>query len=264
MVVSASTANLLRGHFELEPLDAHTLKGFTRPVELFRVLGPTGARTRLEAAALSGLTPHVGRQRESALLAADWQEVREGADRVVVIRGEAGIGKSRIIHQFRQTLLGQPVRVLEYFCSPMAQATSLAPVVANLEGLVQERTGEGGTREAKLEAVETLIREHPGLGADAIPLLAALLSIPGADERAIVDMSPARRRSRTLEVLRAFMTSSAERVPLALLVEDAHWADPSTLDLLDLIVRESPGGRTISASPAVRSFSPRGRGLTCR
>lgn len=244
VIVSGVTGKLIRGHFELQPLDVHILKGFTRPVDLFRVVRPTDARTRFEASALDGLTPHVGREKESAELAALWREVRMGADRVVLVRGEAGIGKSRMLHQFRSTL-GESRRVLECFCSPLTQATALAPVLAMLDSAVAERAQRHTPPLSKLEALRSLLGEHQRLGHEALPLIGSLLSLPGADESALDDLSPVRRRARTLEVLRAWLASTAERAPVAFLVEDAHWADPSSLELLDMLVRDNPGGRTL-------------------
>ncbi len=245
VLVSASTAKLVHGHFELQSLDEQMLKGFTRPVEIFRVLRPTGARTKFEAAARGRLTPHVGREKESAELASAWKEVQNGADRVVVVRGEAGIGKSRIVHQFRHAAIEEGALVLECFCSPLTQATALSPIIEMLNGRVAERAQEKTTPQAKLEALGSMLGEHSRFGKDALPLMATLLSIPGADEGPLQELSPVRRRARTLEIMRAWMASSAERVPLVLLVEDAHWTDPSTLDLLDLLVRQPPGGRTL-------------------
>ncbi len=160
------------------------------------------------------------------------------------MRGEAGIGKSRIVHHFRRTALAEGAVVLECFCSPLTQATALAPLVEMLDGRVTERA-RGETPQAKFEALADLLGEHARFGTDVLPLMAALLSIPGADETAIQEMSPVRRRVRTLEILREWMAWSAEQLPLALLVEDVHWADPSTLDFLDLVIRDSPGGRTL-------------------
>jgi class 3 adenylate cyclase len=254
VVVSATTATVLHGHFELQPLEARSLKGFSRPIELFRVIRPTGARTKFEAAARRGLTPHVGRHEQSAVLARTWDEVRSGADRVVIVRGEAGIGKSRIVHQFRNTALEEPVRVLECICSPLTQATALAPIIAMLEGILVARSEKDPTPQAKLDALRSLLDEHSRFGADALPLVAALLSIPGADESAIRDLSPVRRRAGTLEILRQWLAWAAERVPVALFVEDVHWSDPSTLDLLDLLALESPGGRTLICITARPEF----------
>ena len=245
VLVSASTARLIDGYFELQSLDSQILKGFTRPIKLFRVVRPTGARTKFEATARGRLTPHIGREKESEALAAAWKEVQEGADRVVVVRGEAGIGKSRIVHHFRHTMLAEGTGVLECFCSPLTQATAFAPVIEMLDGRVVDRAQGQTTPQAKLAGLASLLAEHSRFGADVLPLMAALLSIPCADETPIQQLSPVRRRARTLEILREWMAWSAERLPLALLIEDIHWADPSTLDFLDLVVQQNPGGRTL-------------------
>ena len=245
IVISGATAKLVQGHFELQPLQSHTLKGFTRTVELFRVIEPTGARTRFEAAARGRLTPHVGRERELDELARAWSDVRDGADRLVFVRGEAGIGKSRMVHQFRNGALGDSIQVLECFCSPLSQGTALAPIIELLFERIALRADGKTTPEARLEALAALLGEHSRFGADALPLVAALLSIPGADEAPLAELSPIRRRARTLQILRAWLGWSAERVPVALFIEDIHWADPSTLDLLELLVREPPGGRCL-------------------
>jgi len=255
VVMSATTAQLTRGHFELSPLQVHILKGFTRPVELFQVSRPTEARTTLEASALGGLTPYFGREAESASLAAIWREVRFGADVMVVVRGEAGIGKSRIVHQFRETVLLEPVLVLECFCSPLTQATALAPIVAMLNGVVQERALRYTPSLDPLSALRSLIEEHARLRDDVLPLLAALLSIPTTDETSIADLSPIRRRARTLEIVREWLASLAEKAPVAVLIEDLHWADPSTLELLSLLAERPPGGRTLVCMTCRSEFS---------
>jgi class 3 adenylate cyclase/tetratricopeptide (TPR) repeat protein len=259
-VISASTAKLVRGYFDLQSLGQQTLKGFTSSVELFRVLRPTDARTNLDAATRRGLTPHVGREAESEVLADVWKEVREGADRVVVVRGEAGIGKSRIVHHFRHTVLNAPALVVDCYCSPLARATAFAPLVELLDRRITERVPRSATPEAKVQALRTMLGEHSRFDADALPLIAALLSLPGVDDASISDWSPVRRRARTLETLREWVASLAERLPLALLVEDVHWADPSTLDFLDLLARERPGGRTLVCVTARPEFVARWSG----
>jgi len=259
-VISQSTAKLVRGYFELQSLGQQRLKGFSSSVELFRVLGPTGARTKLDAATRRGLTPHVGRESESSGLAEVWKEVRDGADRVVIVRGEAGIGKSRIVHRFRHTVLNAPALVVDCYCSPLAQATAFAPLVESLDRRIIERVQGSATPEAKVEALRTMLGEHSRFEADALPLMAALLSLPGVDDAPISDWSPVRRRLRTLETLRQWVASLAERLPLALLVEDVHWADPSTLDFLDLLARERPGERTLVCVTARPEFVARWSG----
>jgi predicted ATPase/class 3 adenylate cyclase len=244
LVVSGSTAKLIEGHFELERMDPQSVKGITRAVELFRVVGSTGARSTFEAAARRALTPYVGRSKEMAELASAWLEAERGADRVIVLRGEAGIGKSRMLHEFRQVAIERGARVVECFCSPLLRATALAPIIEVLNVAIHARAAGKTTAEARLQVLSAMLGEHSRFGPDALALIAGLLSIQGADETSIAELSPARRRTRMLEVMRIWLSLSAERIPVVLLVEDAHWADPSTLDFLDLIVRDPPGGRT--------------------
>jgi class 3 adenylate cyclase/tetratricopeptide (TPR) repeat protein len=255
--VSGATAKLIGGHFVLDPRGAQTLKGFTKPVDVYRVVGETGARTQFEAVARGPLTPHVGRYREVAELNQAWKEVSAGNDRVVIVRGEAGIGKSRIIHHFRHVALDQGAQTLHCVCSTLTQATALAPVTEMLKVGVLERAGRKDAPEGLLEALASLLSEHARVGVDALPLLASLLSIPGADETAIAGLSPVRRRARTLEILREWLAWSAERLPVALFIEDVHWADPSTIDLLDLLIRDRPGGRTLVCLTARPEFQAR-------
>lgn len=255
VVVSLATAKLIEGHFQLESLDARSLKGISRPIELFRVVEPTGARTKLEAAARGQLTPRVGAGSELAKLTACWTEVQGGADRIVVIRGEAGIGKSRVVHDFKQTALASGAEVLECVCSPLTQTTALAPIIEMLNAQVARRAGGETTSRARLAALDDILREQRTPTDDLLPLMSVLLSIPGADVSSIQDLSPVRRRTRTFEIIRSWLASSARSVPVALLVEDAHWADPSTLDLLDSIVNVPSGGRTlvcVTARPELR------------
>ena len=260
VVVSASMAKLVAGYFELESLGEQTLRGFTQPMDLFRVVRPTTARTKLEAAAKGSLTPYVGREKESAELAAAWKQVCEGADCVVVIRGEAGIGKSRIIHHFRNATVDESARVLECVCSPLTQATAFAPIAQMINGEVAERALGDTSPEARLAALRSLLGEHSRFGPDAVPLMADLLSVPGADDSPLSELSAARKRTRTLELLRQWAALSAERAPLTILVEDAHWADPSTLEFLDFMTRESPGGRTLLCVTGRPEFLPRWSG----
>lgn len=245
ILLSAATAKLVEGHFELVALGSRVLRGFTRSLELFRVVRPTGVHTRFEAAARGRLTPYVGRAGELAALGSAWCEVQGGTDRALFVRGDAGIGKSRIVHQFRHTALGDGALVAKCFCSPLAQATPLAPIVEMLATNVAERVEGEATAGAKLNALARFLGPHLSLGADVLPLMAGLLSIPGADEEPIRALSPVRRRMRTLEVLQEWMVSASTVSPFVLLVEDVHWADPSTLDLLDLLVRDRSGARTL-------------------
>lgn len=245
VLVSEATARLIEGLFELRALKSRELKGFPRPVDVFEVVRPTGLRTKFEATSLVRLTPYVGRHSELRVLTDAWREVQAGASRVVVVRGEAGIGKSRLLHHFRYALLGDGAPVSKCFCSPLSQATAFAPIVELLNSLAIERAGDDPSVEARREGLRSLLLEHPRLGSDALPLISMLLSIPTPDEPAVREWSPARRRARTVEILRDWIASSAEHSPLVMIFEDAHWADPSSEEFLDSLIRTPPSARTL-------------------
>lgn len=256
VVASLSTAKLIEGHFQLEALDLQSLKGFDEMIGLFRIVAATGARTKLEAAARRQLTPRIGREKEMAMIASCWTEVQEGASRVLFVRGEAGIGKSRLIHDFKQSTLATGAEVFECFCSRLTDRAALAPIIEMLNAHVTSRLGDRVATHAKLTALEGILRERGCSDEDVLPLMASLLSIPGADEEPIRDLSPGRRRTRTLETIHRWVASSSPRSPVAFLVEDVHWADPSTLDLLDLIVADG-SGRTLVCVTARPEFRER-------
>lgn len=257
VVVSPSTAKQIQGHFQVEALDPQSLKGFDEMIGLFRVVAATGARTKLEAAARGRLTPRVGREREMAAISASWAEVQGGASRVLFVRGEAGIGKSRLLHDFKQSALGIGAVVFECFCSRLTDRAALAPIIEMLSAQVARRVGTEATTQARLAALDAMLVEHGCLDADVLPLMSSLLSIPGADEEPIRGLSPGRRRTRTLEIVRSWLASSARRYPVVFLIEDVHWADPSTLDLLDMIVNEGSEGRTLVCVTARPEFRDR-------
>lgn len=258
VVVSLPTAKQIEGHFQVEALDPQALKGFgDEMIELFRVVAATGARTKLEAAARGQLTPRVGREKEMATIASSWTEVQKGASRVLCVRGEAGIGKSRLIHDFKQSALAAGAHILECFCSRLTDRAALAPIIEMLNAQVTKRVGDETTTHATLAALDGILRDQGCSDDDILPLMASLLSIPGADEGPIRDLSPGRRRTRTLEAIRNWIASSARRSPVAFLVEDVHWADPSTLDLLDLIVSGSSEERTLVCVTARPEFLDR-------
>jgi class 3 adenylate cyclase/tetratricopeptide (TPR) repeat protein len=254
VVVSESTARLIEGYFHLRPMGPQRLKGFDRQVAAFQVLRPTGARSRFEAAARGKLTPHVGRQSELAALQARWAALQEGQDVAVLVRGEAGIGKSRLLHHFRQTGLGEETLVVDCFCSPLTQATALAPIIDMLADQLRHWAPSDSGPEEKLRTLASLMVEQSQPDPDALPLIAALLGIEGADDAAIRDLSPVRRRARTMETLRDWMGWVAHFRPLALLIEDLQWADPSTIDFLNLLVERPPGGRTLLCMTARPEF----------
>jgi class 3 adenylate cyclase/predicted ATPase len=233
VVIAPSTRRLTGGLFEYADLGAVELKGLGAPVMAARVVRGSAAASRFEALHGRDLTPLVGRDEELALLRRRWEQAKAGEGRVVVLIGEPGIGKSRLAQATLPQPADEPHTRLRYFCSPHHQASALHPFIAQLEhaaGLSREDMPEA--RLAKLEAL--LARSNAS--AEEIRFIAALLSIPAGDKYPLPDLTPQRRKEKTFEVLLAQMTRLAARTPVLMLFEDAHWIDPTSLELLTLTV----------------------------
>ena len=245
VVISEATCRLVEGYFRCESRGAHTLKGLTKPMEIHRVLGETGARSRLDVAAAKGLTALVGRSRELESLREQWQAVLDGAGRVVLVRGDAGIGKSRLIQGMHADV---PVW-LECRCSPYHLNSALHPVTELLRDWMAIRGND--TVEEKLRKVERLAAPAALAPAEYVPLFAALLGVPLRSPYAPLDIPAPRQRQKTLEALLALLRGISAARPALLVVEDLHWADPSTQELLGHLVEHTPAGLL-----AVLTFRP--------
>ena len=238
VVISGATHALVQGYFTMRDLGAQALKGVASPVQVYHVLQDSGAQHRFEVARRRGLTPFVGRETEVTVLGERWQRAREGMGQVVVISGEAGIGKSRLVHILSERVASEPHVHLECRCSPYHQHSAFYPIVDLVErtaGLDRDETA--ATKLAKLDAVLAPLR----LRVDTpVPLLAALLSIPLGDTYEAPSLTPEQQRQRTLTTLLAMVTSWAEQRSVLLVIEDLHWVDPSTREFLDLLLDQVP------------------------
>jgi hypothetical protein len=237
VVIAPSTRRLTGGLFEYADLGAVALKGLDAPVAASRVVGESAAESRFEALHGRDLTPLVGRDEELALLHRRWQQAEAGAGRVVVLIGEPGIGKSRLAQAMLHEVAGEPHTRLRYFCSPHHQASALYPFITQLEhaaGFTREDLPEA--RLAKLEAL--LARSNAS--AEEIGFIAERMSVPTGDKYRLPDLSPQRRKEKTLEALMAQMTRLSGRQPVLMLFEDAHWSDPTSLELLTSTVAQAP------------------------
>jgi TOMM system kinase/cyclase fusion protein len=241
VVISTATFHLVQGLFSAEDFGTHMLKGVTTPVQVYRVLGESGALSRLDVAATRGLTPLVGRELEVTLLLERWAQVKEGMGQVVLLSGEPGIGKSRLVEVLKAHVAAEPHMRLECRCSPYHQHSALYPVIELLPRVLAfSRDDPTDQKVRQLEAA--LSRYHLDLQ-DTVPFFAALLSLPLPERYAPLTLTPQRQRQKTLEALLAMVLELAAQRPVLFIVEDLHWIDPSTLEFLTLLVDQGPTAR---------------------
>ena len=254
VVIAASTRRLLGGLFQLADLGTVRLKGFAEPHAAWRVVGEGHVEGRFEALRGQQVTPLVGRKHELAILMERWAWAKYGHGQVVLISGEPGIGKSRIVRALHDRLANEPHVALSYFCSPYHTNSALYPIITRLERAAAFARDDAP--EAKLAKLEVLLGWATNQLDEAVSLIAALLGVPSGERYPALNLSPQRQKQRTLEVLLEQLESLARDQPVLELYEDAHWIDPSTLELLDLLVervRSMPVLVVLSYRP---EFSP--------
>ena len=254
VVVSAATRRLIQGFFVCRSLGIPALKGVVAPIEAFEVVEPTGVQTRFERAVASGLTPLVGRKREIDFLLRLWEESTRDRGRVVMLSGEPGIGKSRLLRVLKERTGGEWISEFEIRCSPYAQNSALYPAIDFLQYALQFQPGDDADRKYLL--LEQSLERFGFALPDSVPLFAALLSLPPNNRYPPLPMTPQRQKLKTLEAIVAFLLHAAERKPTRMIVEDLHWADPSTLELLKLIIEQVPSARLFVALAFRPEFVP--------
>ena len=223
-------------------------------MDLYQVRAETGARTRFDVAAASQLTLLAGREQEVGLLLDRWEQVEEGLGQVVLLAGEAGIGKSRLVETLIQRLADEPHVLRQIRCSAYHQNSALYPMIDFLEQWFEFRRED--SPEEKLDRLERALHEYRFALSEAVPLLAGLLSVPLGGRYTSPTLTAEGQREDTLAFLVALLMESPVGQPVFLVVEDLHWTDPSTLELLELLVDQAPTSKMLSILSFRLEFTP--------
>ncbi len=233
VVIASVTRSLIGERFDCLDLGAHPLHGFADPVQAWRVRGPRTVKSRFEAVQTSPAAPLVGREEQLSRLWRLWRKAQQGQGRAVLLSGEAGIGKSRVVKALREQIATTSYASLRYQCSPHYINTALHPIVEHIErGAGIRHEDSPATKLAKFS--EWL---GPGPQTDeAVKLLGALLSLPEEALVPVPAMSPQRQKERTFELILWFMQRLAASRPVLIVFEDLHWVDPTTQEFLTLLL----------------------------
>jgi len=234
VIMAERTRRLVGNLFELSELTPSALKGFSEPVRAWRVLGEGRAETRFEALHGTLLTPLVGRGEELELVLSRWRHAKEGGGQIVLICGEPGIGKSRLVLGLGERLRDEPKATVGYTCSPHHVHSALFPFIAQLERSVGFSPADAA--EARLGKLESRLRETVADPGDVVVLFADLLGIPIGTRSAIAVMSPLQKKWLLFQTFLAQLETLASHGPVLMVLEDAHWLDPTSRELFDQIV----------------------------
>jgi class 3 adenylate cyclase/predicted ATPase len=233
VVIADSTQRLLGNLFELKDLGAKDLKGIAGPARAWAALRAISVESRFDALHTTSLTALVGREEESELLLRRWSRAKTAEGQVALISGEAGIGKSRLTAALLERLASEPHTRLRYFCSPQREDSAFHPIIGQMEraaGLAYDDKPQ-----AKLDKLDALLAQTSTSPEDAA-LFAEMLSLPNDERYPALALTPQQRRQRTLEALTSQLAGLARHQPVLMILEDAHWVDPTSLEVFDRVV----------------------------
>ena len=234
VVIAENTRHLLGRLFVLADLGLQAVKGIEDPVRAFHVLGAGAAESRFDALHGATLAPLVGREQELALLLARFERAKDGDGQVVLLCGEAGIGKSRLVRALRERLGEEPFTMLSHFCSPYHTNSALYPIIGFLERAAN--LGRDEPAERQLDKIESLLERTADSVGEVTPLIADLLGVPAGERYPPLDLTPQEKKGKTLKALAGQLTALAAHQPVLAFYEDAHWADHSTIELLGMVI----------------------------
>jgi class 3 adenylate cyclase/predicted ATPase/type II secretory pathway predicted ATPase ExeA len=254
VMISPSTRQLIGSMFKYEDLGEHELKGFAEPIKAYRVIQERSVSSRFEAAQDTPLTPLVGRREEVSLLLGRWGQAKQGDGQVVLLVGEAGIGKSRVVQTLRLDLAEEQHTLLRYQCSPHYTNSALHPVIAQIERMADIRGSDSAAD--KLDKLITLLGQTFENIDPLVSLFAALLSIPDGGRYPPPPADSRQQKDKTLAALVQHLDGIATRQPTLIVVEDAHWIDPTSLEWLKLVIDWVPRARVLLILTSRPEFSP--------
>jgi class 3 adenylate cyclase/tetratricopeptide (TPR) repeat protein len=254
VLVSENTRNLLGAVFELEATGEHELKGFARRVPAWRVRGEAANESRFTAIRAGGRLPLVGRTHEMGLLIDRWHLARSSEGQIVTLIGEAGIGKSRSVEALQEALAGEPHTRIHLQCSPYYSDSSLFPVIKQLSRAAGFATDDSPS--ARIGKLDRLFARRAASDPLMIPLLAELLSIAEASHALPPSLNPAQRRAATIALLVDEIVGLSDTDPVLLILEDAHWIDATTLELMTRLSDSIARAKLLVLVTARPDFAP--------
>ena len=254
VLVSQETYPLVQGLFVSHSLGAQHLKGVSNQVHVYRIEGESEAQSRFEVTMRSGLTPLVGREEEVRLLQRQWVRAQDGDGQVVLLSGEAGIGKSRLVQRLKDQVVQEGATRIEFRCSPYHQTSALYPIIEHLQRLLQFQRDEAA--ETKLAKLDHLLSQYRFPNPDTLALFATLFSLPQPEGVQALSFTPQKQKQLTLAALVAWVVEDAEKAAVYCIFEDLQWADPSTLEFIELFIDQVPSTRLLALLTFRPEFTP--------
>src|SRR6478672_11420993 len=254
VLMSESTRRLVWSAFDFQDLGPQELKGVTEPLHVYRVLSAKNTASRFAAAHMGSLTPLIGRSSELSLLLDRWQKVKEGDGQVIVLSGIPGVGKSRLLHELKSHIQQEPHVLLHHQCSPYHSQSAFFPVIGQIEQAAQLTAREAESD--KIAKLKAYLPHSTDNSIEAALLIAKLLSIPLENHLELSGLTPQQIKNKTISTLVDMILAFSVQRPTLCIFEDAHWLDPSTLELLESIISRIDHARVLLIVSCRPEFRP--------